>query len=411
MATRAINLDWLELYCLESGLQPMTASFFESLGYKVNKRDYGTPIYREMFTILKDGKDWIEVRRDPYSKKGEGGFLHPLSCHIRMANEFLYTDSPIDEMRAFLIAHDFKYKSISRIDICMDFNEFDESLKVKDFIQKYVEGNISKINQSRLQLHGEDNWTKRTWNSFKWGAPTSAFSTKLYNKSMELRQGKDKPYIKQAWLDAGLNIAKDVWRIEFSTSSQAQTRVSKRENEAFRLHITHYDNRHKLLMRFAELYEKYFDFRLVEKIKQEDGSYKLKRKDRCKRPTLLNLQAIDVEYKPSRNMTVKARPDRVYKILINKLQNIIDDETLEREYKDAFRTLVYYLSYKCNFEIKQVKIKETEELLKLEPYKQYLSKLEQELMWNAREEREKNLCLYLMKKYHPTVLIRDDLPF
>ena len=60
---------------------------------------------------------------------------------------------------------------------------------------------------------------------------------------------------------------------------------------------------------------------------------------------------------------------------------------------------------------KQVKIKETEELLKFEPYKQYLSKLEQELMWNAREEREKNLCLYLMKKYHPTVLIRDDLPF
>ena len=128
MATRAINLDWLELYCLESGLQPMTASFFESLGYKVNKRDYGTPIYREMFTILKDGKDWIEVRRDPYSKKGEGGFLHPLSCHIRMANEFLYTDSPIDEMRAFFIVHGFKYKIVSRREVCLCFNVFVESI-------------------------------------------------------------------------------------------------------------------------------------------------------------------------------------------------------------------------------------------------------------------------------------------
>lgn len=411
MATRAINLDWLEIYCLESGEQPMSAEYFKEQGYEIKERVYGTPIYHEMFTILKDGREWIEIRRDPYSKKGEGGFLHPLSTHIRMCNEFLYGESPIDEMRAFLIANEYKYMAISRIDICMDFNDFEGDMSIKDFIQSYMEGSLSKINQANLQAHGTDHWAVRTWNSFKWGAPSSAFSTKLYNKSMELRQGKDKPWIKQAWIDAGLNLAKDVWRIEFSTNSQAQTRKSKRENEAYRLHITHYDDRHKLLLRFAELYEKYFDFRRIEKIQDKDGNWKAKRKDRCKRVLLLDLQAIDVEYKPSRNKTVKSRPDRVYKIMINKLKHIGENKYVEREYKDAFRILIYYLSYKLNLEIKDIKITETEELLRMEPYKQYMSKLEQEMKKNAQEEREKNLCLYLMKKYHPTVLVRDDLPF
>ena len=97
---RAINIDWLEVYCLEPENDPHTAKWFEDNGYKIKVREYGTPVYKEMFTIFQGQKEWIEIRRNPHSRKGEGGFLDPLSTHIKLCNEFCYTDSPIGELRA-----------------------------------------------------------------------------------------------------------------------------------------------------------------------------------------------------------------------------------------------------------------------------------------------------------------------
>lgn len=408
---RAINIDWLELYCLEPIDSPRTPEYFQSCGYKVKVREYGTPVYRQMFTIFKEDKEWIEIRRDPYSKKGEGGFLEPTSTHIKLCNEFCYTDNPIDELRAFLIASDYTYKAISRIDICMDFNNFEGDISINEFIQKYMAGEISKINQSNLCCHGKDQWAKRIINSLKWGAASSPFSTKLYNKSQELRECKDKLWIKQAWLDAGLDLSRDVWRIEFSTSSQAQTREAKKTKKAFKLHIVHFDSRDKLLMRFFELYEKYFDFRIIEKTINEDGTIKMKRKDRCKRPTLLYFSALDIAYKPTRNKTARQRPERTYKILINKLKEIAESKYVEREYKEAFRILISYLTFKLSYQIQEIKITEHEELFKMQAYAYRMGQLELENMKEAAKEKELLLLQHLMTKYGYNVNYDPELPF
>lgn len=408
---RAINIDWLEVYCLEPQNDPHTAKWFEDNGYKIKVRDYGTPVYKEMFTIFQGEKEWIEVRRNPYSRKGEGGFLDPLSTHIKLCNEFCYTDSPIGELRAFLLACNYTFKSISRIDICMDFNEFDGGIQVKPFIQDYIEGKYSKLNQSRVNLHGEDFWRFREWNSLKWGSTSSPFSTKLYNKSKELREVKDKDYIRQCWLDAGLDLSRDVWRIEFSTSSQAQTRKSKEDKKAFKLHLLMFDDRNKLLMRFFELYEKYFDFREVITSVDENGKVHCKRKDRCPRLALIKYNPEDVAYTPSRNITVKKRPERTYKILINKLEKLVNEKGIEREYKEAFRILIAFLIYKMRCEIKQVRISEEESIFKLRHYIHVESVNEMEWKKAQLEEREKQLMLHLMTKYGYCLGTETDLPF
>lgn len=408
---RAINIDWLEVYCLEPASQPHTPEYFESLGYKVRLRDYGTPVYRQMFTILQDNKDWIEIRRDPYSKKGEGGFLEPTSTHIKLCNEFCYTDNPINEVRAFLLASDYTYKGISRIDICMDFNDFDSDISVRDFISRYVNGEYSKLNQAKLNMHGEDCWRFRDWSSLKWGSASSPYSTKLYNKSKELREVKDKLYIKQAWLDAGIDISKDVWRIEFSTSSQAQTRESKREKNTFKLHLAHFDDRAKLLQRFFELYEKYFDFRQVVVKVDENGKEKCVRKDRCPRITLLQYNPSDIAYTPKRNKTARQRPERTYKILINKLESLVNKNKVPREYKEAFRTLITFLIIHLSYEVREVKIKQEEEIFKLESYKRKLQEEELLMMKENAEQRERDLLKRLMLKYGYSINFDPNLPF
>lgn len=412
---RILNIDWLEIYCIEQLDEPRNAEFFKSKGFEVKERDYGTPIYKEMFTICENGNPYIEIRRDPYSVKSMGGIMQDGSCHIRLCNESCYHDNPIDEMRTFILTYDFVYKSIARIDICLDFNVFDNGWTPQRFINSYMRSNISKVNQTNVSCHGSDCWDGRSFNSLKWGAVTSPISTKLYNKTLEMKQGEDKSYIRQWWMCGGdfvgmalkpdevtgLDMTKDVWRLEFSIKAQAQARKRKHGNEEkFTLHLFDYDTKEKLWMRFCELYEMYFDFRkkeyIYDEVKQER---RLKRKYDCKRIKLFEFSDRCIKYKPARKPKLKKRPERIYKIMMNRINDMMNKPKVEREYKEAFTTLINYLSYKCNYEVINYHFMEEEELLKLEPYRYRLSEYDKNMRNMKQENRERNVLHYLMRKY------------
>lgn len=412
---RILNIDWLEIYCIEQIDEPRDAEFFRKQGFEVIERDYGTPIYKEMFTICENGNPYIEIRRNPYSLKSVGGIMQDGSCHIRLCNESCYHDNPIDEMRTFILTYDFVYKSIARIDICLDFNTFDNGWTPQRFINAYMRSNISKVNQTNVSCHGSDNWDGRSFNSLKWGAVTSPISTKLYNKTLEMRQGEDKSYIRQWWQCGGdfvgmaikpddvtgLDMTKDVWRLEFSIKAQAQARKRKSGNEEkFTLHLFDYDTKEKLWQRFCELYEMYFDFRKKEYVYDEKKQERhLKRKYDCKRIKLFDFSDRCIKYKPARKPRQKKRPDRIYKIMMNRISDMMNKPKVEREYKEAFTTLINYLSYKCNYEVINFHFQEEEELLQLESYRYRISEYEKNMRNMKQENRERNVLHYLMRKY------------
>lgn len=412
---RILNIDWLEIYCIEQIDEPRNAEFFKSQGFEVKEREYGTPIYKEMFTICENGNPYIEIRRNPYSVKSMGGIMQDGSCHIRLCNESCYHDNPIDEIRTFILTYDFVYKSIARIDICLDFNVFDNGWTPQRFINSYMRSNISKVNQTNVSCHGSDCWDGRSFNSLKWGAVTSPISTKLYNKTLEMKQGEDKSYIRQWWMCGGdfvgmalkpdevtgLDMTKDVWRLEFSIKAQAQARKRKHGNEEkFTLHLFDYDTKEKLWMRFCELYEMYFDFRKKEFVYDEVKKERhLKRKYDCKRIKLFEFSDRCIKYKPARKPKLKKRPDRIYKIMMNRINDMMNKPKVEREYKEAFTTLINFLSYKCNYEVINYHFMEEEELLKLEPYRYRLSEYDKNMKNMKQENRERNVLHYLMRKY------------
>ena len=177
------------------------------------------------------------------------------------------------------------------------------------------------------------------------------------------------------------------------------------------MHLTMFDDRSKLLTRFFELYEKYFDFREVVTFVDDNGKLRCKRKDRCPRVYLLQYNTADVIYTPSRNITVKRRPERTYKILINKLEKLVNEKGTEREYKEAFLTLIAYLIYKMRCEIREVKVKSEEEVFQLHNYIYYLSRYEQKMKEEHKEQLEKDLMLRLMKKYGYSTDRPLDCPF
>lgn len=332
---KCINIDWLECYCLEDTLSyPHNADFFRKAGWQVQERDYGTPVYHEMFTLVGyDGEKWIEVRRKPKSDFNNGGIFDPCACHIRLTNRSCYFSEPAKMLAQFLERYGFEFKRISRIDICLDFERFDYGDEPAKFLKRYLNGKYSKVNQANINAHGTDAWDERTWQSVSWGAKKSMVRTRFYNKTLELKQVKDKPYIRQAWRACGLvedemsltkrdkqgNIySPQIYRVEFAiTSGTARWFIiegygcgtPKRRS----LHNTldDYFTRGQLLDRFYSLADHYFHFK-----KYVAGQ----RKDRCPDKLLFNTSQAVNFYHVEHVATAEPRRSALDKLL----QRLID---------------------------------------------------------------------------------------
>lgn len=305
---RCVNLDWLEIHAREPVGQPHNADYFRNQGCEVQEREYGTRVYREMFVIYgSDGLPAIEVRRNPASS-GLNGIHDAEETHIRLVNRMCYYDDCAEMFEKWLENHHYTDIRISRIDVCLDFVRFDFGDEPSKFVRRYLKHKYAKINQGNINAHGKDSWEGQEWNSLKWGSPMSCVSTKMYNKTMELKDTKSglfgKPYIRQAWMLCGFidNMQSvtlqgeevQVWRVEFSLKSAAKgwcpIELDGKPNHKYSLRNTldMYKGRDRLLTIFASLSKHYFRFK-----KYKSGV----RKDRCEDKKLFDFTSIQTTYK------------------------------------------------------------------------------------------------------------------
>lgn len=353
---RCINIDWLEVYVLESDHRfPCNADYYRKQGYDVREREYGTRVYKEMFEILDaNGDPVIEIRRNPASGSSDFNGLCEFSSHIRLPNWMLYQGNPIGFLTDFLLKHDYIFKRIYRIDIAYDFERFDSGDYPAKFARRYLAGQYRKINQCFLSAHGNDTWTECKWQSLSWGSRSSMVTTKLYDKTLELKEAKnDKPWIKTCWMVNGLidnpmsmtkrdnlgNLYKpSIWRIEFAMMSQADGWITIEMNNAqkpYKQTIPHklsmFDSQDKLWQRFQDLAYNYFHFKVNERKKirkgvssealgwvHSHGDEQWQRKDRCADKVLFKWDANHQFMKLSTAPAMR-KPDRDEDILKRRL--------------------------------------------------------------------------------------------
>lgn len=326
---RCVNLDWLEVHAREPFGQPRDCIYYYQKGYNYRKREYGTRVYREMFTLLAPNDEpLLEIRRNPASQ-GIKGIHDPNECHIRLCNRTCYFDNAASFLQNFLETNGYTDVRISRVDICLDFDVFDKGDVPQAFVRRYFRHKYAKINQGRLASHGEDTWTGQEWNSISWGSRSSAVTTKLYNKTLELYDLKSdtfaKPYIREAWFRCGLiddiqRVTKDgekvdIWRVEFSLCSAIKNWVpitldgDDKKYQSLRNTLDVYDSREKLLVMFASLAQHYFHFK-----KYKNGT----RKDRCRDKVLFDFSGQQLVYKIGRKDTALGSGS-TYKSLFQRL--------------------------------------------------------------------------------------------
>lgn len=325
---------------MEPSGDPHDADYFRHVGLIVSERDYGTRVYKEMFTVNDvHGNPFVEVRRAPYST-GYGGIHAVEECHLRLVNAACYLDNAAAMMQNFIDTYGYTINRISRVDICLDFERFDEGDDPAVFLSRYLRQVYSKINQGNITAHGADRWNGQVWNSVSWGSPTSAIGTKFYNKTMELYDPATgtyrKPHIRYAWLKCGLiddfhkvmKQGKDgwytpqIWRVEFSIRSSVkkwfaiELNGEEKHYQSIRNTLDMYDCREKLLTLFASLQQHYFHFKHFQKEQ---------RKDRCPDKVLFRWNQPQVTYKVGRDDTSMIlgeghKQQRPFDTLIRKLK-------------------------------------------------------------------------------------------
>lgn len=392
LVQKCVNLDWLSVYCIEPKGVVMDATYYENIGWTVERQPYGTTIYAEKFKLMNGKHVFLEIERNPYSLKKNGGIFEDGACHIRLSNRTCYQYNAIRQLQDFIYKYKYEYKGISRIDICCDFVNFDNGMKPQKLANEYMADRFWKVHQSSLFAHtydgddsdrmkmelgafGKETKKGRMWNSLKWGSQKSAISTKLYNKTLELANNTGKFYIKDAWVQSGLcelqkvtyqyhctkdgtdeirskyvcvkpGTAKpeaipieeaqivDVWRVEFSISSEGRHWVDLERGKRINLDLCAFDNLQNRAYTFYCCAEWLFCFVRAKWNENKKGQVVKERTNRCKKLQLFNTKWLHHSYKPQRQVetTDATRTDR---LIMNRLLKRAEDKNLSETARKA----------------------------------------------------------------------------
>lgn len=318
---KTISIDWLQLYC-------SAAQFTPHRDYNWIKKTFQTKHFREQYEVTFRNELIATVQKTPTS---------PILPHdamiVKFSNRELYGQNLHALVTDFLDANRIAYKSITRIDIALDFNYFHNKLHPEEFIRRFMSCAYLKIGRGKYALHGEQKF-RHTFDYLRFGSKTSDLNVYLYNKTKELNQVHDKPYIREKWLKEGLKTDIPVWRLEISLKSRACQYVDLETGEHFNLQLDIIDNLDYLYSIFYGLADQYFYFVI------NDNSC---RKDRMPRLDLLDYNSI--RYKPL-YLPKEADANKSNRVFVKKLYQL--DQELRNVPPEIQHAANNVLQFMCN---------------------------------------------------------------
>jgi hypothetical protein len=303
-----LNCDWLQMHVVGPSLEDFQNPMWEV------KRTGQSKVFKNIYSIRykKHSRAVATYATDALEQ-----IMSPGHGVLKIENFYLYqyASKLKDFVRWLLGRLHLKFIGITRLDLAYDFNSFCNRRDPKNFIKAFLNGKIVKEKQSKFRvagMHGD-------LNHFNWitfGSKTSQVNYKLYNKSQEMRDETEKAHIVQDWKqNSVLDLAKDVWRLEFSVNSNTNELVGGRTS--FKFHDLETLRLDVLAGLFHGLFEHYFTFRNYDSTQ--------KRKDRMKPVLLLQFPDCFGHVDLKKLNPLKKDTTRSTKIFINKLNGHQDE--------------------------------------------------------------------------------------
>jgi hypothetical protein len=290
MIMQNVMIDWLQIY-------GTTNDLIEAKNYTYRQQNYQTKQFRKIIEVYKGDEEYATITMHPTSP-----IIPSDAVIIKLKNRQLYVDSAIDEFSKFLTAANIIYKSITRVDIAVDLNYFTNKLHPEAFIRHFLTNKFLKQGRGKFTVIGEQK-QENSYQYLKFGSKTSDVSVYLYNKSIELMQVQDKPYIRKSWALNGLDTTKDVWRLEISIKGNGTHFLNKNTGELNRIQFMNLDSAAFL----KDIYEGYANhfFRFVI----NDGKSNI---TRMKHLELLNIEDTYIKPYYLPNETGNNKTDKIF---------------------------------------------------------------------------------------------------
>jgi len=217
-------IDWLTLRISYIGEK---LNLGEGYGFKV--MEYQTRIFRRVIEItdIALGEVVATITDEPFSQAIRQDLIL-----IKFHNKLLYNCDLKEYIINFCQVNNFKIEAVSRLDIAADFTQFANRLHPETFIKRFLKGAYVKKGQGKFKVAGKvdevqpaafdanGSYGSRIKHEYlRFGTINNGLKYYLYNKTKELDQVKEKPYIRERWKQYGHDGAADVWRLEFSLTS------------------------------------------------------------------------------------------------------------------------------------------------------------------------------------------------
>jgi hypothetical protein len=265
-----LSIDWVQINAM-----PWQ---FDEDGYpKIDSSDNYKVVLSE-----KRAKNWKKIL-EVFDKDGEQ--VAVITTHntmpdipkeltiVKVLNHKLYESG----LKAFcielLLELKLSFKAYSRLDICYDFCEFEGGVSPVDFLDMFFKQKIIKSDKTIFKPVLKTVSGGFQCDSIKYGSEKSELSYILYNKTQEMKDKTDKPYIREAWkrnLVGRLTPKEDVYRLEFSIKSDESLKlVNVFDGEVTTIREMGLDaiDNDKIEMIYRALLHKYWDFRWQNKQK------------------------------------------------------------------------------------------------------------------------------------------------
>lgn len=331
----AYSVDWLQLFCQVPRAYP------PDWGEKVSRRsdmwgNHRTYRIIEAQHFIK-GYQW---QREVVYRKYT---IATIACQpvderhrkdggaIKLANAVLYVADWYYTLMDVLDTLGWQPLNITRVDLAADFNFFMNGLDPATFLRKYVckqKASYLRIGSNKAAVYMIKDMRCTIFDSIRWGSRQSGVSVYMYNKTKELTEIKDKPYIRESWKQADLSTTKPVWRVEISITSQGLGLKDMYSHMVHNLFVDEFRDANLTRDMFKVYASKYFRFLRTDP--------KAKRKRDLKEVALLDVTT-DSPYKP---VFLQETRDtgRMERIVSNKLTKL-RDYVMSRDASDKYEML------------------------------------------------------------------------
>lgn len=354
------NVDWLQTYCLGSYVENGEYSIGSST-YRVIGRDTETKLFRRVADVYKNGQKVATITQLPKTP-----VINPRTTLVKLSNRVLYCEKYVQILLEIQDVFCLHYKGITRIDVACDFNTFYGGRSVPRFIKEYIMSEPTSKNH--IYRRGSDEYYVRgnkkknqasTFNYIRLGKKNSRVHAYIYDKTVELQEQKDKPWIRTAWEKAGIKNDDDnhVWRAEISIKNEGSQLLDMGTGELFKLSPDFLTTLKAVQSLFVFYARKYLDFRKKRK------SQKLSKYDKVELFKIETAQSCVPKYIPTSMET-----GRTEKICANRLKKILETyQDLTSDEYDAITGTIHFLGMLSS--IKQKKVEYTRNLHALDAFK------------------------------------------